>query len=92
MQILTLCIGLLALFLTVENMVCLFRFRSKATDLLSKLTLAVSELKKAREEEEQSNRDAGKAWEEGINNLMNYELQGYGLNLDFLQKEDELNG
>ena len=92
MQILSLFIGLLALFVSVENMIYLFRFRSRVADMLTSIAKTVAKLGEEREAEPERPNDAGKVWEEAINNLMSYELKGYGLNLEFLQKEDELNG
>ena len=92
MQILNLCVGLLALALAIYDLVFMRRLDQTLRDMLASLALTVTKLKQEQTEEEQQKKEAGKAWEEGINNLMNYELKGYGLNLDFLQKEDETNG
>jgi hypothetical protein len=92
MQILNICVGLLALALAIYDLVSLHRLDKSLKDMLASLALTVTKLKQEQTEEEQQKKDAGKAWEEAINNLMSYELKGYGLNLDFLQKEDETNG
>ena len=92
MQILNLCVGLLALALAIYDLVFMRRQDQTLRDMLASLALTVTKLKQEQTEEEQQKKDAGKAWEEAINNLMSYELKGYGLNLDFLQKEDETNG
>ena len=65
------------------------RMRDELMDIVANLALEVSKLDKEEEEPQRPDQDAGRAWEEAINNLMAYELKDYGLNVGFLHREDE---
>ena len=91
MQYITLTIALFALLVAVLDLCFNFARREENVERLASLALKVAELEKAQGNAE-NYPDMSKRWEDGLNNMMEYSLKGYGLNTDFLKKDGDADG
>ena len=92
MELLTLILSLTAIFMAAAGIYLVLRYRETTDSEMANLALHVAEQKKEFDEREEQERKSAQAWDEGINNMMSYTLKGYGLNTDFLSKEESRDG
>lgn len=91
MQYITLTIAIFAAALAFVDLCFIVTRHDMVSERFANLALKVAELEKA-QKEDKPYLDMSARWDEGINNMMEYQLRGYGLNTDFLKKDGDSDG
>ena len=87
MAILALALAVCALCVSVVGLVLLLLWADRFSARLANLALNTV---KREAEKEPDRPDPSAVWEEGINNMLDYQLKNYGLKTDFLRAVREL--
>lgn len=92
MAYLTLTLAIFAAFTGSAAFFLVIIWKGSTDDKLASMALKMVELQKQLEAEERQPFDPAAKWDEGLNNMMEYTLKGYGLNTDFLKKDGDVDG
>ena len=92
MAVLTLTLALFAAFTAGAAFFLTILWKGSTDDKMASMSLKLVELEKQAKEVDRAAFDPSAKLEEGLNNIMEYTLKGYGLNTEFLKKDGDVDG